>query len=137
MSRDVLPETPPDSVYRETTDSELYALIYEVLQGSDTDIIDDRRKGTRTPYDCLQLIATLDEGDSPDQSRFFHVECQDLSCTGFSYLSTDPPRTKRLVVALGKAPFRFFVAEIMHQARVDTGFDSRYLVGCRFVDRLV
>jgi len=127
---------PPHTPYRETEDSELFTLIHEVLRANGMLDDDERREAQRAAYQCFQFVAPYDGGTLPEQALFAKVPCHDLSASGFSYLAWEPPSTSRVVVALGRAPFKFFFARVMHHTLLDEGDAPRYVVGCRFVGRL-
>ena len=66
----------------------------------------------------------------PDEAAYRQVRCFDLSATGFSFLSTTPLESGKLVIALGSPPdFKRLKAEVVH--------DTMYrLIGCRFIGRV-
>ena len=136
MTRDATSSAAPYTKYVETTDAELYALIHDLLSESDIEDTSERREQPRQPFSAVQLVADLDGGEMPLPEAFHHVRCLDLSGSGFSYVAWEPPQGNRLVVALGKAPFQFFVAEVAYQQQIDDSPQSRYSIGCRFVDRV-
>lgn len=95
----------------------------------------ESRKAKRRPYHCAQLLAPLKGKNPPAQTDFTLVQCRDISPHGFSYYSHTRPTTSRVVVALGLAPFSFFVAEIVRIQRPESG-EGPMLVGCQFLHRL-
>jgi len=117
----------------QTDDASFFALVHDVLGG-------EKPRAERAPrhaFNCLQLIAPVIDGEQlPDQSQFKSVECQDLSPTGFSYISDEPPPHWGLVVALGRVPFIFLTAQIVRHQAIGMPGQERYVVGCRFTGRI-
>ncbi len=90
----------------------------------------DERLHDRHAYQRIQRIAPVFGGRAPDETAFGEVRCFDLSATGFSYLTTTPPESDQLVIALGMPPHvTHFKAEVVHET-------AYRLVGCRFIGRL-
>jgi hypothetical protein len=81
-------------------------------------------------------LAPLKERTPPAQTDFKLVLCRDISPGGFSYFTHSRPKTDHVVVALGLAPFSFFVAQIVRVQLPDDGGDGALLVGCKFLHRL-
>lgn len=118
-----------------TEDSRLYELVHEALSHGTRDRV-ERREGDRGDFACVQLVAPYAGGPLPDQADFCHVDCCDLSTSGFSFVTETAPETDRLVVALGRAPFQFFIAEIVHRKPLVSEARRAYRVGCQFRQRL-
>ncbi len=121
--------------YRESADANFFALVHHVLEASisaDVDRRDNRRRG----FSCLQFIAPYVDGRMPTQSEFRRVLCRDLSPTGFSFVSNDPPDSEYLVVALGAAPFIFVSAQIVHHWPDEAEGKPVWIAGCRFIARI-
>jgi hypothetical protein len=93
----------------------------------------NRRSQTRSPYDCVQLIAPYDGQKLPRQADFRHVVCRDISTSGVSFVVPHALPTERVIVALGTVPFSFLIAEVVRSELTD---DGEVFVGCRFVERL-
>ncbi|MGE0760008.1 MAG: hypothetical protein AB7F89_04305 [Pirellulaceae bacterium] len=108
------------------------ALIHEQRQGTQR----DRRDIARHPYRCIQLIAEFDGQNLPEQHEFQQVQCHDLSPQGFSYVTNRRPDTRHLVVALGRVPFKFLVAEVVRVAPRDPSSPLEFQIGCRFMRRI-
>lgn len=96
----------------------------------------ERRRTVRRPFAHIQLLAPYDGAILPAQHEYSRVLCQDLSPSGFSYLAEKRPATRLLVTALGRTPFKFFVAEVVNHRLVERQGAPRYLVGCRFLKRI-
>ena len=96
----------------------------------------DSRTARRRPYHCAQLIAPLRGPTPPAQGDFELVQCRDISPGGFAYFTDQRPLAERVVVALGLAPFTFFVAQIVRVQEAEPGSEAALLVGCRFLHRL-
>lgn len=93
----------------------------------------DRRKNNRRTYNQWQFMANFDGKRAPRQTDFRLVLCHDLSPTGFSFYCDKPMRQKKLVIALGTAPFTFFEAEVVRSEWEDADSEAGWLLGCRFV----
>jgi hypothetical protein len=95
----------------------------------------ETRSGPRRAYNCAQLLAPLKGRNPPSQPDFSLVQCRDISPGGFAYFAESRPTHDQGVVALGLAPFSFFVAQIV---RIEVGNESTdpILVGCKFLHRL-
>ncbi len=115
-------------------DARLYSLLHE-MDGEPVSR-SERRDGERGDYICQQLVAPYSGGPLPDQAEFRHVECRDLSTTGFSFMSDAVPDTDRLVIALGRVPFRFFIAQVVNHKPEMAGGKPSYRIGCRFCQRV-
>ena len=95
------------------------------------------RTSPRRTYRCRQLIAPMCDGVIPLRSKFFEVECGDISAGGISFYLENAPKFRDLVVGLGQPPsltyFSAYVVRVMEKV-----VDGRqvHLVGCRFTGRL-
>ena len=118
-------------------DAALCAEITELLNEQRALLSVDRRSNDRRSYECSQLVAPYNGESLPGQDEFQPERCNDLSSTGFSFLSVQRPATSKVVVALGRVPFLFFVADIVHVQEVDTERGHEYVVGCGFTSRVV
>jgi len=96
----------------------------------------DRRDIERHPYQCVQLVADFDGKELPEQQAFRQVLCHDLSPQGFAFVTSVRPATRQLIVALGRVPFKFLVAEIVRVTPSDPAVPIEYQVGCRFLRRI-
>lgn len=117
-------------------DASLYGLVHTLLEESRAYQVGERRDGPRRDYACVQLVAPYDGFRLPSQEEFARVNCRNVSPRGLSFISDQPPRFEKVVVALGVAPFTFFVADVMWVQAENAGTAWHYLVGCRFVERL-
>ncbi len=118
-----------------TLDPAFYNLVSDLIEAEKAELLHTRRGNRRRNYPCIQLVAPWSEGRPPHQSAFEHVECRDLSASGFSFYAARPLATKQLLVALGPAPFVFVKAEIVRQSELKTRTRGKYLIGCRFLGR--
>ncbi len=118
-------------------EADLFETISELLAEQHAISGDERRDATRRSYDCIQLLAPYDANKLPRQEDFRQVQCRDLSPRGFSFHSYRQPATEHVVVALGAVPFKFFVAKIIHSSPGENALSQDYLIGCRFVRRLI
>lgn len=93
----------------------------------------DRRVATRRAFDYRQFVAPYHGGALPGKASFREVECQDISSTGFSFLSSQLPDFDSLVVALGVMPHLMYVqAHIVNRFQIADGPAPLYRIGCRF-----
>ncbi len=125
-----------------TTDRNLYAAIHQVLEAERNSVSQsaqeqgNRRMGPRHPFRCRQLIGPIVDGQLPNQSQFFHVQCDDLSCGGMAYLADDLVTSGELIIALGTVPFLFLRARILRQEQVLCDGKLIYRIACRFIGRI-
>lgn len=96
---------------------------------------EDARQSRRRPYQCSQLLAPL-RGDAPAQAEFRMVRCRDLSPGGFAYYANERPPSPQVVIALGLAPFSFFVAQVLRVQAAEPEAGADFLIGCKFLYRL-
>lgn len=97
----------------------------------------ERRIATRRIFDYRQFVAPYQGGSLPGKASFREVECQDISATGFSFLSSQLPDFDSLVVALGVAPHMIYVrALIVNRFQIDDGAAPLYRIGCRFAEQV-
>lgn len=97
----------------------------------------ERRVATRRVFDYRQFVAPYHGGALPGKASFREVECQDISSTGFSFLSSQLPDFDSLVVALGVAPYLTYVrAQIVNRFQIDDGSAPLYRIGCRFAEQV-
>lgn len=114
-------------------DSQLLDTLYAILrEGKGA----ERRSRDRRSYRCVQMIAPYDGNRLPVAEEFVHIQCHDISQGGFAFLSTEPPAFDHLVLALGRVPFTFVIAHVLHFVPVEEAGETYYLVGCRFLQRI-
>jgi hypothetical protein len=118
--------------FEDTLFQTIATLIHEQRHASQS----DRRDNDRHPYQVLQLVAPFDGQRLPDQHEFQHVLCHDLSPQGFSFIAPQRPQSQLLIVALGRAPFKFLVAEIVRATPRNLDSTNEFQIGCRFLRRL-
>ena len=114
-------------------DANFFSLVHHVIQAAHGE--DDRRGNDRRTYCCQQWIAAY-SGELPKKAEFRQVQCHDLSPGGFSFLADTAPETDNLVVALGKHPHLFVIAQIVHWDWKMIDGREVAVVGCRFVSRI-
>lgn len=120
-----------------TADAELFATLHQALaELSRYDANAERRGNQRKPFRCVQLLAAYDGVSLPHQTDYAPVTFHDLSPGGFSYVADLAPQTRRLIAALGRTPFKFFVADMVNQRRITHDGQRKWLIGCRFVKRI-
>jgi hypothetical protein len=97
----------------------------------------DRRVSLRLRFPHKQYVAPYHGGCLPSRVSFKEVACQDISATGFSFLSSQPPDFESLVVALGVAPnLTYMTARVVNRIRIADDPAPLYRIGCRFSGRL-
>jgi hypothetical protein len=114
-------------------DAALFQALHEAIVAHETP---ERRRGERHHYEHPLLVAPVEGDHMPDQSEFHHVFCHDLSLQGFSFSSPLPHEKPFLVVALGRAPFTFTLAQIVRRESEETSQGEQFSLGCRFIKRL-
>ncbi len=118
-------------------DASFYEFVAHVIQQQQDADDTDRRDRDRRAYTPVQLIAPLKADGLPDADQFKPMTCHDLSVSGFSFVTDEPPVEDKLVVALGVRPdIAYLVAQVMHRTPVETPQGYDYLVGCRFLKRI-
>jgi hypothetical protein len=94
----------------------------------------NRRQSPRRPFEFRQQVAPYHGGALPGKASFREVECQDISSTGFSFLSSQLPDFDSIVVSLGVAPQQVYLwGQIVSRSSLDDGPAPLYRIGCRFV----
>ena len=117
-------------------DAGFFSLVHEVLEAEKKKGPAERRDGSRSQFDCMQLIAPYTEGRMPLASEFRSVRCNDISPGGISYLTPTIPEHRQILVLLGPAPFILLKAEVAHHKPIVSEGRTEYLIGCRFTGRL-
>lgn len=98
----------------------------------------ERRTSARRPFAFRQQVAPYHGGSLPGRASFREVECQDISPTGFSFLSTQLPDFDLLVVALGVPPrLTYLQAQIVNRFPVADSSAPLYRIGCRFAGQVM
>ena len=120
-------------------DMPLYEQVFLLLQAEEdaTPAELERRSSMRSEFGQWQLIAPYVTGRRPRQPDFRFVECCDLSPGGFSFVAGEPMDAEEFVIALGAAPFKFFVAKVTNRRIDSTTERSRVVIGCKFVRRFI
>ncbi len=96
----------------------------------------ERRAHLRRPYPYVQVIAPLIGDELPGFEQYAQVRCRDISASGFSYFTAQPPQHELLVVAFGTYPLQIFlIAKVVHVSRFDVDGADAYVVGCRYTKR--
>ena len=114
-------------------DAALFQALHEAIKSHDSK---ERRAGERHAYEHPLLVAEMHGDEMPDQSQFHHVLCHDISLQGFSFTSPKEHEAHYLVVALGKAPFTFTLAQVVRREVESTSRGEEFSLGCKFVKRL-
>ena len=97
----------------------------------------NRRRSTRHQYPDRLLIAFHSAPTVPRRRDFIEVEGCDLSVGGFSFLVSELPIAKLIVVALGRENSRIYVqAKILRFKRIERDGKPVFMVGCEFTESL-
>ncbi|HID76184.1 MAG TPA: PAS domain S-box protein [Planctomycetaceae bacterium] len=105
--------------------------------GTAETLLRERRHSPRRPYPYLQAIAYVLDGHLPALTDFFQVECHDIAGAGFSFLSSRPPQSDTLVVALGRHPrLTHLSARVIHATRIEHRGKPMFLIGCAYLGRV-
>ena len=119
----------------------------------------ERRRSPRRAFPLVRYIAQSTDGEMPEKTAFFPVQCRDLSTQGFSFLFKTRPQFQTLVLALDAQPAPIhLLAEVRHctevlihssgrmevrrslwethASQIPEGAESWVLVGCEFTRRL-
>jgi len=97
----------------------------------------ERRRSFRRAYRYRQAIAPMTSGAMPARWEFFEVDCWDLSLGGIAFFLDRSPNFESLVVALGRPPaLSYLTARVVRVAHMEQHGRMRYLVGCRFLERV-
>lgn len=98
----------------------------------------ERRQHPRTAFPHTQLIAASCDGRLPENTEFREVRCRDISAEGFSFLWPTPWRPDELLVTFDSGrQFAHLLAIVAHNTRIDIDGLNEYVVGCRFVGRIL
>lgn len=98
----------------------------------------ERRTSARRSFAFRQQVAPYHGGSLPGRASFREVECQDISSTGFSFLSTQLPDFDSLVVALGVPPrLTYLQAQIVNRFPIADSAAPLYRIGCRFAGQVM
>ncbi len=107
----------------------------------DPDLTDDpfheKRRAPRYPYNVVQHIAEIVDGELPAPDSFESIRCLDISRTGFAFYRPTLPESEELVVALGEDSDRVYLtARIVHSKQSDRCGYTFFRIGCEFTGAL-
>jgi len=98
----------------------------------------ERRSRERRAYPYKQRIAEVRGGVLPGRDQFREIQCNDIAAGGFSFLCSELPASKTVVVELGTPPkASYLMAEVAHSTRFEQDGKRVYMVGCSYVGRAV
>jgi diguanylate cyclase (GGDEF)-like protein len=87
-------------------------------------------------FSSQQRIAPYIDGQFPNLSQFREVHCEELSATGFTFLSASEPTHQQWVVSFGTPERPFYrVAEVQECVNIGTSNKSMFRVACVFTDQ--
>ncbi|MBS0207640.1 MAG: PilZ domain-containing protein [Planctomycetes bacterium] len=116
-------------------DAQLFSMVYELTHQAKGD---ERRNRLRQSYPTVQLIAPYRQGVLPKREDFRPVQCQDLSTGGFSFYLAELPDFDRLVVALATSSQSIHLtAAVAHSRPAESNEGPLFLIGCRFLGRVM
>jgi len=92
----------------------------------------EKRGCVRFPFACIQRLSHDIEYGVPDLSKFYLVQCRDISQSGISFWLPTHPTFRYAVLELGSSPV-YWAITVVRAMQQD---DGRYVVGCRFMRRV-
>ena len=124
-------ETDPS---RDCGDEPAAAVAQPAVAGSSPD---DRRVSPRRPHRVFQWIAPCIDGQLPDQSMFYQVQCIDISRTGISFYTYEPLPSDDVIIAIGTTADAVYVrSRVANSVRLEDSDGVRYRVGCELLERM-
>ena len=123
-------------------DASFYELVHKVLSAQEAQEREDaaereRRIRNRQSFSTVQSVAPLVDGRLPKIAELREVLCHDLSTSGFSFYTAQPPRAEHLLVRLaGVAKATYLTAQVMHCRQIADGGETAFLAGCKFTGRV-
>ncbi|TWT39285.1 PilZ domain-containing protein [Blastopirellula retiformator] len=128
-------------LFEEFADEAAHALDVEAsldaLLGHDVEVMRERRRSPRHPFQTTQMYAEYDGENMPPTSRFRLATFHDISSTGIAFVLPIKPTHARFILAIGTVPFRFFEAELVHVREMVANGQVSYQLGCRLVRRIL
>ncbi|MGQ9506105.1 MAG: PilZ domain-containing protein [Thermogutta sp.] len=96
-----------------------------------------RRRSPRYSFEAVEWVAPVKGATFPSLGDFVPIRCRDISKSGFSFWLDTPPDFQELIVRIQKGTNAVFVkAEVIHVTRHTASDSHKFLVGCRFTERL-
>jgi hypothetical protein len=120
----------------DTEDATFFALVHSVLEAEGKRELTERRNGRRHAYRCLQRVAPMCDGELREPAEFRPVRCVDLSPHGFSYLSSELPSSRQVVVILEAEQSIWLTAEVVRHEPLTIAGRSAFRIACRFCGRV-
>lgn len=91
----------------------------------------------RFPYPCRQWVAPCIAGQLPASGDFFEVQCHDLDKDGITFYVQSMLPAETFVISLGSHDdLSFMLARVMSEHALPAGQPGKYLLECRFLQRL-
>lgn len=117
-------------------DASFYRLIHAISPQSD-DSASDRRSRERHSFPTVQMLAPYIGDRLPERHEFREIHCQNISTSGLAYIADEPPQYNRVVIALSTAlTMKYVAASIVHVRQLEGSERPRWIIGCRFIDRV-
>lgn len=92
------------------------------------------RESERFPFGCVQRLCHDIEEGAPAPSKFYAVQCCDLSRNGISFLLPTCPTFRCAVIELGNpSKPAYWAIKVLRTTQQD---DGQYVVGCGFIRRI-
>ncbi len=96
----------------------------------------ERRGQPRRLYPYTQKVAAMIDGQLPLKEDFIAVRCYDIAAGGISFISSMPPPSDMLVIALGASPsISYLVAQVANVTRMEMDGQRVFRIGCNYVAR--
>ena len=96
----------------------------------------ERRLKPRRPFPYRQNVAYMTGNAYPNEERFSEVRCRDIAAGGFSFMSSQPPDSDKLVVALGSPRhLTYLTARVVHVTETADGNELVHVIGCQYTGR--
>jgi hypothetical protein len=110
--------------------------IYRTCGSKSTPGSIERRTSDRWPFTEIQVLGPYGTWGLPKKHMFCEVRCHDLSQGGISFFLPRPPTFEFAVIGLGKRPNVTYLLIRLTHCREHVEEKKRYLVGCRFLQRV-
>lgn len=87
-------------------------------------------------YNAIQRIAPFVDGHFPEFSMFCEVECEDISATGFTFLSAELPTYESVILAWETGEeVDYMTASVKNCWNIGTEIDPVFRIVCEFTAR--
>jgi hypothetical protein len=112
--------------------TELSAEMFDRITGQPK----NRRNRERRSYRVVQWVAVCPDDGLPESKAFRQVRCDDISRSGISFYTDQPPLDELLIIALGGgAQTTYLKCRVSNCIRIDESLGA-FRIGCEFVCRV-